>query len=76
MSKMVTLLVEHGWVARQEDPADRRRKILNLTPAGNELHSSVYGAVCQRVAASLDGLRAEQRTQIVGTLSLLQEHLT
>lgn len=76
MSKVVSLLVEQGWVARAEDAADRRRKILSLTPAGHELHRSVYHAVCQNVAGSLDGLRDEQRAQIVAALGLLLERLT
>ncbi len=75
-SKMVHLLVERGWVEREEDAADRRRKILSLTPAGQALHRSVYGAVCQSVAGSLDGLRDEQRAQIGMVLGWLLDHLT
>lgn len=76
MSKMVQLLVEHGWVTREEDPTDRRRKILSLTPEGLGLHSSVYNAVCQSVADSLADLSADQRASMAATLSLLLARLT
>jgi DNA-binding MarR family transcriptional regulator len=76
MSKMVSLLVEHGWVVRREDPADRRRKLISLTATGHELQSSVYGAVCHSVAGALDGLQVDQRDQIMGALTLLLERLT
>ncbi|MFY1677760.1 MULTISPECIES: MarR family winged helix-turn-helix transcriptional regulator [unclassified Streptomyces] len=33
-SRHVGHLVEHGWIARSPDPADRRSRILRLTPAG------------------------------------------
>jgi len=76
MSKMVNLLVEHGWVAREEDPADRRRKILSLTPEGLGLHSSIYDAVCHNVADSLADLSAEQQANIAAGLGLLLARLT
>jgi DNA-binding MarR family transcriptional regulator len=76
MSKMTHLLVEHGWVAREEDPTDRRRKILSLTPGGLELQGSIYGAVCQRVASSLADLSAEEQANITSALGLLLARLT
>jgi len=36
ISGLVDRLVEHGYVDRREDPADRRQQLVNLTPAGRE----------------------------------------
>ncbi len=37
MSGLVDRLVEHGYVDRQEDPADRRQQLVSLTPAGRDV---------------------------------------
>lgn len=49
--RLLDRLVEDGLVARREDPADRRAKIVQLTDAG-KLHSA-------RASRSLDAFRAE-----------------
>ncbi|MFF4246140.1 MarR family winged helix-turn-helix transcriptional regulator [Streptomyces sp. NPDC001822] len=36
-SRHVTHAVENGWIERSLDPADKRSRILRLTPAGHEL---------------------------------------
>ena len=33
---LVDRLVEHGYLARREDPADRRQQLVSLTPAGRD----------------------------------------
>lgn len=35
-SRMVDALVERGWVDRQEDPTDRRARVLRLTAEGEQ----------------------------------------
>ncbi|MET8981522.1 MarR family transcriptional regulator [Streptomyces sp. NPDC004539] len=35
-SRHVAHLVEHGWIERAADPADKRSRILRLTPAGRQ----------------------------------------
>jgi DNA-binding MarR family transcriptional regulator len=76
MSKTVSLLVDRGWVVRKEDPADRRRKLLSLTPAGCEIQKEMYGLVQNSVARSLDSLDGEKRAQIVSALCLLLSTLS
>ena len=36
-AKTIATLVERGYVAREEDPADRRRKRIEVTPLGFEV---------------------------------------
>lgn len=76
MSKTVSLLADRGWVVRREDPADRRRKLLSLTPAGCEIQKQMYALVQSSVAFSLDTLDGEQCGQIVSALSLLLSTLS
>ncbi len=76
MSKMVSLLVDRGWVVREEDPADRRRKNLSLTLSGYEVHKRVYEAVQQNLVGSLDALDDDRRGQIVSALDLLVSTLS
>jgi DNA-binding MarR family transcriptional regulator len=49
-AKVIGLLEERGYVARIDDPADSRRKLLTVTPLGHE--------VMQQGEAIFDGLRA------------------
>ncbi len=76
MSKTINLLVERTWVAREVDPADRRRKFLSLTATGRRIHEDVHKAVRQSLAQSLEDVNEEQLVQIVSALDLLVETLT
>ncbi len=76
MSKMVNLLVKRGWIAREPDLTDRRRKLLSLTPTGHQVHERVREAVRKNLACSLDRLNGEQQAQIVSSLDLLVRTLT
>ena len=40
-SRLVDRLVDAGWVARIPAPADRRRVVVTLTPAGRRLHDQI-----------------------------------
>ena len=75
MSKMISLLVQHGWIIREACPTDRRRKLLNLTPAGFQILQDVREAMQQNLARSLDRLDDEQRAQIMAAFDLLASTL-
>jgi DNA-binding MarR family transcriptional regulator len=76
MSKMVSMLMERGWIAKEEDPADRRRKPLSLTPTGRKAYARVYDTVRQNLIRSLVSLDEDQRAQIASALGLLVKTLT
>jgi len=77
-SILVTLLnplEADGLVSRQRDPADRRRHVVSLTPAGERhLHSA---AQAQRAAedALFAGLDDGQREQLRGLLLVVRDSL-
>jgi DNA-binding MarR family transcriptional regulator len=58
LSRTVDGLVKAGLLLRREDPANRRRQLVGLSPAG-ELKASLINAVCDRyyegLLASLPG---------------------
>ena len=70
VSELVDRLVEHGFLARRDDPADRRHVVVSLTPAGTalldrfrDLNGAVIRALLERLAprdlAAIDqGIRA------------------
>lgn len=55
-AKVIGLLEERGYVARMDDAADSRRKLLTVTPMGHE--------VMQQGEAIFDGLRDAWAQQI------------
>ena len=60
-----------GWVTREADPEDKRRKLLWITPDGEKVALSMKRAVAkaqQRIVAPLD---AAERTQLSALLSKL-----
>ena len=70
-SQLVDKLVHGGFIVREEDPSDRRAKLLNLTEKGEEL-------ICQgieeryRWVDELAGkLSVEERTQVSEALNIM-----
>lgn len=61
VSRAVAGLEEAGYVRREEDPADRRAKILSLTPAGRALFRRIVPLVSAREDYLLGDLSPEER---------------
>jgi DNA-binding MarR family transcriptional regulator len=59
-SRMIDRLHAAGHVTRQADPADRRRVIVEATPASLDLVASFYEPLNERLRADLAGFDAEQ----------------
>ena len=72
-SKIIDGLLERALVSRQTDAIDRRRALLNLTPAGD----TIYDTVCQSTRAYLDevliDLTPDARQTILTAIRILQE---
>lgn len=57
VSEVVDRLVEHGFLARRDDPADRRQVVVSLTPAGTSLldrFRDLNGALIRALLARLE----------------------
>ncbi|PSB13157.1 MarR family transcriptional regulator [filamentous cyanobacterium CCP1] len=71
MSTMIDRLVQRGVVHRMEDPQERRRILLSLTPEGNEQLQQVTAATRAKVAVRLAQFTEPQLEQLMQGLALL-----
>lgn len=62
VSRAVARLLVHGRITRRTDPDDRRRAILDLTPAGRAVYVAVAPMVMAVESELLAELSAEERT--------------
>jgi len=68
---VITRLEGRGWVQREPDAGDRRRKLLWVTPQGAEVAQKMkrsVGKVQQRILQPLDGAEREQLLALLDRL--------
>lgn len=70
-SQLVDKLVQSGLVQREEDPSDRRAKLLNLTEKGKGLVQQGHVERYRWVEELGKKLTAEERAQVSEALDLL-----
>jgi DNA-binding MarR family transcriptional regulator len=64
VSRAVAALEAKAYLTREEDAADRRNKILRLTPAGRALYQKIVPLARARERHILDALTAAERTAL------------
>ncbi|MEU9060109.1 MarR family winged helix-turn-helix transcriptional regulator [Streptomyces sp. NPDC048430] len=72
-SRHVTHVVENGWIERSPDPADKRSRILRLTPAGEELLGELNRRTTEMFAHNLIDWSDEEVGQLSTLLSRLRD---
>ncbi|MFE4695163.1 MarR family winged helix-turn-helix transcriptional regulator [Streptomyces sp. NPDC056749] len=72
-SRHVTHAVENGWIERFPDPADKRSRILRLTPAGEELLAELTRRTTEMFAHNLIDWSDEEVGQLNTLLSRLRD---
>jgi DNA-binding MarR family transcriptional regulator len=70
-SQLVDKLVQNGFVAREEDPNDRRAKLLNLTDRGRDLVQQGIEERYRWVDQLAERLTEEERVQISEALDIM-----
>ena len=70
MAELISRLVRRGLVLRRRDPADGRRNLLALSPAGVDLLAQVRSGVEEVQRQLLDPLDQAEREQIVALLTV------
>jgi DNA-binding MarR family transcriptional regulator len=70
-SRHVAHVAEHGWIERSADPADKRSRILHLTPAGHAQVNELSRRTTQLLADRLSDWTDDE----VGQLVLLMARL-
>lgn len=71
VSRAVASLKEKGHLARDEDPADRRNKILRMTPSGAALYAKIAPLALAREEYLLEPLSAADRAALDRIMSTL-----
>jgi DNA-binding MarR family transcriptional regulator len=61
VSRAVDGLVQRGELARQEDPRDRRSRLLSITPRGRRTYERLVAVRMAGIRAFVDELSADER---------------
>ncbi len=67
-TRVLNALEARGWIAREDDPDDRRRKLVTLTAQGRTTQALLHGAVVEANARALALLSQEEQQQLVEIL--------
>jgi DNA-binding MarR family transcriptional regulator len=68
-SQAINQLVHSGLVERREDPADRRHKLITLTPQGAAIAAQVYQIRLDETARRLSALPPDLRARLGAALA-------
>lgn len=71
---VIERLIQRGWVIAQSDPADRRRRLLTLSPAGSDVHRAVWGTAEEMTRRLMACFDREEQAQFVDLLTRFVEH--
>lgn len=64
IADLVSRMIRRGLLTREQDPADRRRKVLTLTDAGREAYAALVPRVDAIEPIVTGGLSAAERSEL------------
>ncbi|HMJ96417.1 MAG TPA: MarR family transcriptional regulator [Thermoleophilaceae bacterium] len=76
VSRAVDGLVQRGQVKRQEDPSDRRSKLVTVSARGRSTYERVVAVRAAGVKRFVEGLEPDQRDALGAALAPIVEELT
>ncbi|MBE8471660.1 MarR family winged helix-turn-helix transcriptional regulator [Streptomyces justiciae] len=71
-SRHAAHLAERGWIRRSPDPADKRGRILHLTPAGLAQLDELSERTCRMLAERLSDWSDDEVAQLSGLMARLR----
>jgi DNA-binding MarR family transcriptional regulator len=71
VTKLVQRMGEQGWLALQDDPADQRRTLVSVTPAGRRLVKPLVEKARDHEARLLRSLGASEKLALLKLLEKL-----
>jgi DNA-binding MarR family transcriptional regulator len=75
MTTVLDTLERNGYIVRQPDPADRRRVLVDITPAAQAVLDQVLPAVQQQVTAALSPLDDQALHTLLQSLAAANDAL-
>ncbi len=75
MTYLIDNISRRGLVTRQEDPNDRRNKLVHLTKAGRELQKTVEPWVEEMYRYAGDGLSIDALKSMIDQLERIRENI-
>ncbi|MFF3466475.1 MarR family winged helix-turn-helix transcriptional regulator [Streptomyces sp. NPDC001984] len=72
-SRHVTHLAERDWIERSPDPADKRSRILHLTPAGRAMLGELYQRSTDLLAERLSDWSDDEVTMLIRLMTRLRQ---
>ncbi|MEU6538964.1 MarR family transcriptional regulator [Streptomyces sp. NPDC047000] len=72
-SRHVAHVAERGWIERLPDPADKRSRILSLTPAGHAVLGELSGRVSDLLAERLSNWTDDEVGRLTHLMTRLRE---
>lgn len=75
LTRIVDRLEEAGWIERQNDPADRRARILHLTDKSRGIVARLRASAEALFEDVLDGFEAEERALFAAMLERIADNL-
>jgi DNA-binding MarR family transcriptional regulator len=72
---LVDRLEKCGWVRRVDDPADRRVKLIQLTPAGEAILAKAERHYTEEVIATMSSFTEKERNQLAHLLEKIRKGL-
>jgi DNA-binding MarR family transcriptional regulator len=76
LSRAVDGLVQRGEVKRQEDPSDRRSKLVSLTAKGRATYERILAVRLAAVERFVEGLEPGERAGLEAALAPIVERLS
>lgn len=73
MSNSVTTLEERGWARRSRSETDRRKVLIEITPAGQAVLAQVHQQMEQRVSEIIQSLNIEDQAAVSHGLHILHD---
>lgn len=70
---LVSRLESRGLVERRGDPADRRARVVALTPAGEEAADATHPGLAERMRRAVSGLGKKERRTLLELLEALED---
>lgn len=71
-SRHVTHVAERGWIQRSPDPADKRSRILHLTPEGQAQLDRMMRRTCRMLAERLSHWSDDEVAQLTALMARLR----